>query len=581
MTRSLPLASVVLLVAVVPCAFAQETESESVVIVEDPEGDTGGPFGDASGRTASLDITSVTVLEAPSEFLFRLTLASLDADALLPMAEGALYEIHFQYGGVAYQIQVVRGGSLAGSLQATLLWDRAAGSDYEPAADLTAAIDPTAAALVVPVPRNVLLDQSGAPAFAGQAMTSFWAQARSLASPGALAGQAPLQDRAPDAAVSATAFPIRFGVVQQGSARLSSQDPFRASNGEATTFRYRAIAENLGSETDRFLLSAADAPLGWTIHLPQPELELAGQATQEIEILADVPFAHAHGRFATFAVILESMTDEASVGRILLGVLYTEPAQPAGHHPTLTLHSRADPGIARTMVAGLGSAAGGVDAYMNTWDDDPADAGLEVPPAYEQVAAVDTASTFTWLVQLRPGLAIGLDMDLAKAGSAQIPFVATAPLPGATLSGSLRIASVNATVEPGMGAMIAELVATAPVDIGAGESTPLSAVVQALQAGDYVPHKPGQDLWLELVLSYQRPDAATGPATPRLKTGGTIDLPLLEYRDEAATSDPAGDSTAPGDQRAGNDAPGRDAPAPGAAMLFLGLLLAVAWRSRR
>lgn len=578
----------VLALVLVPPVCAEDLPP--TVVATDPAGDAAGPL-DPAGRGAVLDLLAMEVAEGPAEFTVRLAVAGLGAPQA-PLVDSVAYRAYFAYGGVAYQVRMVRGASLAGPVQGTLLWDPSGGQAFEPLQAVDAFADPAARILSASVPRTALVDRAGAPTFAGQPLSGFWASTETLA--GSAAGLPGPGDRAPDSGLSEVAVPVRFGLRQEGHARLSSPEPFRASNGEAATFRYRVVAENLRDGPDRFQLAADRVPPGWAIRLPDGDVPLDGRARTELEVFAEVPFAHSHGRLATFELRLASLTDEMAEGRLLLGILYTQPAQPAGHHETLTLHSRAGLGMARTIALALGSAGGGVEAYMNTLADDPSDEGHDVPPTYEGPVMLDTVSRYTWMVPLSPTLGLGLDFDLRRTGEARIPFVAPGPLPGAVLSGSVRLLG-NGTPEPGAGAALAEIAGAAAVDVGPAQATVLVATIRPLPEGDYVPQRAGQNLWLELALTFARPDPATGPATPLLRPGGTVTLPLLEYSDTgpggraptdaeaeaaAAAAPPTRDMPSEDVAAGAGAGVGRSTPGLGVAFALLGLTATARMRRR-
>lgn len=534
-----------------------------------------------------LDLRALEVEELADGFRLALTLQGPPPDQELVLVGSLSHTIGFAYGGVSYAVRIDHGIALAGPIDdALLLSDPEGGGAYE--AIQPVEVTRSGAVLSAVVPRTLLVDAQGAPASAGTAITSFWA--RSLSATGMLItadGSDPVpaqRDAAPDAGVTPADVPVRSGVRQDGDIRLASAHPFRASNGEAARFRFALQASNQGTGEDALRLSAVGLPQGWNASFNVTTLVVPPGGSAVFEVVADVPFAHRHGTFQTFTVEATSAQDPASVGRILLGLLYIDPAQPAGHHDTLWLHSRRGLSPADAMDTALGSASGAIEAFWNTQEQDDGDAGVAVPPDFNGVTEGTAGSTYAWSVPLQPALALGLDFDLTRLGALEIPIHCPLPLPGATLQVTVHaVAGGQDNASSGFDLTRSPVLArsgrTPPAELAPQSTTTFTATLAATEDGDYVPHRAGQQLWLRIELNTTRADVETGAGTPTLAPGGWVRLPLLEYSDRAAAA--VRDADEEGSGAPATAAPHRRAPGASASMAVALAGAALAWRRRR
>lgn len=567
-----------------------------VRVLDDPAGDVAlptraAPLPVSSGNEA-LDIVALAVAEEVDAFALRLTLAGAPAQREAPLAGTHSLAIGLSYGGVAYVVRIDHGVALAGAIDdAQLLSDPAGGSAYAPVSAVPVARN--GADVVTRVPRALLVDTAGAPASAGRTLGAFWAATAGVTgsplAPGDGSDSAlpAVRDRAPATGTADVVVAVRSGVQQEGVLRLASEHPLRASNGEAATFRFLVAATTLGDEEEAVAFTAAAVPPGWAVTFPQPTATVRpGQATP-VEVFADVPFMHDHGAVASFVVEArpdgeangEPATTGPSVGRIVLGILYVDPPQPAGHHATLYLHSERSRTPHEAMDTVLGSANGGVQPYWNTLEEDPRDDRADAAPTFVGLTEGAENATYRWSVPLQPALALGLDFDLAGTGHLSIPIRAALPLPGATFAAAVHVVA-NATMDPVFSA--ATLVAASPaapaVDVAPNTVHTFEVDLRAEPHGDRVAFAPGQQLWLVLELAIARGDVQTGPATPMLAPGGVARLPLLEYSDAATTGVADG---VPAEQAPHESGAAAGAPAIGFLGLALPVVVAAALRRRR
>jgi hypothetical protein len=574
------LAAALLLPLASPLSQAQSPDDGTLRVLDDRAGDVKLAFAstdqDPAGRWVAADLRSLDVRETPEAFTFTLTVASLKPSPEVPIFEDTGYGIEFRHNDRQFRIEMQRqdygtGADTYGYLE---VYDpgRASydmlGTSQQPTVDLDAGT------LAFTVDRDLLVDgQGNAPhpevPFSGWRVLSegnpvFGASFGSfclLEDQGCVADPFPAaHDAMPDVGNGTADLPIRFGVAQSGDARLSSESSTRASNGEATTIVYQVVGRNLDLSNRTFALSASGVPAGWQVTLPAERMKIPGNGSVTFPVLLNLPFAHQHGTYQKFLVELTSVADPASVGRIQLGVRFTNPPQPAGHHSTLWLHASLpqSPSMlpATDNPAADSLLAGSRELYMNALEQDPLDGHKEVPgsgcraggASLQVPPAVPPRQGYCWSIPLSPALQLGLDFDLQRTGKISIPFKTTLPMLGSTLEGELRHyapaqADTNSSDVPGFSdtrerTVLATLKAKAPVDVGANtEGTFLEADLVPTPESDYVPYVKGASLVLELRVAFTRADTLSlgGSMSPLVQGGGTLtDLPLNEYRDRVA-----------------------------------------------
>ncbi|HLF17024.1 MAG TPA: hypothetical protein VI796_06315 [Candidatus Thermoplasmatota archaeon] len=506
---------------------------------------------DAAGHWAALDLVSLAADERPDAFLLHLSVADLRPDAEAPVLESDAYRVDFRYGTLEYRVQIYR-DLLPGddpTYYAYLGQHDEATDETTFLLPLDIAGDEASATMTATIPRDVILDQNGANPYPGTSLAGFVVRANGIRTGDAWIGLGPggrvdlpdvgAVDLMPDDGLPGADLPVRLGIVQTGHARLASPVPVRASNGEAATFVFEVDAFNLAGDDDRFQFAVSGLPADWDVMLPVSLVDIPAHGNATLPVLVTTPFKHSHGEFDDFLVEMTSLTDPGSVGRIRLGVRYTAVPQPAGHHDTLTFHSRtfADDPLNTAFSTAIGFPL--QEAYMNAAEDDGIDQDVAVPATLWGVDANPKPRlTYRWNVPLSPELAIGFDFDLARGGEARIPVGTLLPMPEATLEGVLYFVpphdpgNFQFGGEPANATLLATLPPTAPQDIGAQGEVVLVVPVVPLPAADYVPFMPGSALVLELNLTFTRLDPFLGPHdAPALLPGGSLRLPLFEYRD--------------------------------------------------
>ncbi|MEA3190436.1 MAG: hypothetical protein QOD77_1018 [Thermoplasmata archaeon] len=511
-------------------------------------------------RMAALDLKGLDLQETTEGFVFTLAVASMAPQVpAVPVAEQGSYNLFFHHSDRDFRIQLVaRGFRLDGTsdyrarVQAS---EPGRGIYYGVGPDQVVDVDQAAATFRVTVDRDLLADSNGAAPQPDALLTGFHAQSSGLlgnVNRGVtLAGgqETPVpraSDAMPNNGNGTLDFVVAFGVQQTGHARLKSEIPTRASNGEATTFVYQVEAFNLGSDEDLFNLVAVGAPANWQVKLPASQIPIPGNGSVVFPVLVSTPFTHVHGAFQNFVVEMRSQRDPSAVGRAELGIRYLDPPQPAGHHNTLWLHSVLGPDDPQsTVLAALVGTGTFNTAYFNAGEVDGLDAGVPVPPDFRGGMEIkDNAprTRYCWNIPLSPSLELGLDVDLsAPNGTYRIPVTTQVPLLAATLSGLIVRAgppdggfsrfSDCGFADSGNVTGVLRLAPSAPLDLMGGQEM-LTGEVGGLPEADFIAYEKGASMVLVISLEGTRVDPFFGGDMPKLLPGGILEaLPLSEYHD--------------------------------------------------
>ncbi|MFA5943290.1 MAG: hypothetical protein WC876_02360 [Candidatus Thermoplasmatota archaeon] len=312
-----------------------------------------------------------------------------------------------------------------------------------------------------------------------------------------------------------------MGIAQLGSARLTSDQPTRASNGESTTFVFSVAASNSGATPAVFRIFWEGAPAAWDVTMARPVFELKAGETVQKHLLVTIPFAHQHGEFETMRVKMTTDEDPQALGQLDVGIRYHEVPQPAGHHNRLVLHSKA----LASGIPGYDLVVGGGNyAYMNTLGEDPED---------ESVSVLATSNSrpiteFTWDVRLAPSLDIGIAFQPGGGGIFRGAFSSNVPAAAATLEASIFVRQTGAD-----GLLVEIPLASggpsAALAMSPGQETRFELPLAA-QSED-LPFLAGSEMFLRLRLVTGQPTAVTAQEIPQLEPGAYLDLDLLEYRD--------------------------------------------------
>ncbi len=545
MRTSLAITAVMLAATVlaVPAAVAEPIAADpegdaAFVVAGAPVSNPGAPDG---GYAAPADLLALDVAEAEQEVAFAVSVKALDGTQY-----SAIYEIDFEWRGVAYQIGHYRSRfeSLDQDYSRTAL-RVATESGFEEVAELTAIVD--GATITIPVPKVYVLDAAARVPLKGEAITGLrvTSQGNGMAF-GNLDSR--VEDHLPDEGGLDYAF--TRGGLATGHLALYSANPVRVSNGGATTFIYQATLRNQGDADDAVTLAVEELPAEWTATVRSPvTVPRGGEKTATV--LATIPFAHEHGGFDSFALVATSGRDASARAVVRLGVLHTPIPMPAGHHPDVFLHAQPrDVGPSSKVITS-------VPGFLNTVDDHAGDTVYATPSTGSTSPA--SGESFTWWLPLAPALSMGLDFETGRTGT----------ISGSVLGKRAGAGTVASEIwhskEKDDGALLATANATS-VAFDPAAASAFTLTVTPLPDSDYVPYHRDRNFWLKLVATRPISGLVCCPAetSPGLATTDfRMTLPLNEYRDRLA-----GGGDAAGGISLAADGPVERAGAPGSLLTY-------------
>jgi hypothetical protein len=537
MRLALPLLVLLFLASLAPLGSAQEAPKTTALLTDAP-GDVrsevnGVPGPPATTAYPGADLLALAVTESAAEFTFTLTMAALP-DAKDAGVDGVAYMVEFAHNGRQFQIRAWDGLPATRDVASSQPF---AEFSYRDSADeawsslwfSAPMVDPATKSLSVAVPRLDLVDAQGASPYPGRSLEGIWAQAHASLQDSSIGlGLSTVTlpqrfaDDMPDDRAQAASLPVLIGLRQTGHARLTSLEPFRASNGEATTILYKVLGHNDGPAADRFEVTASSVPHGYTLTLPVPVVDIPSASSAEIPVMLTMPFGHQHGGSASALLEMRSLTDDASVGRMEIGVRYLAIPQPAGHHDTVYLHKAAN-------IGGLGPAFGYRTGYINTLEEDPADTHEKYGASSIYIEQGGRLGAH-FLYPLRPGLSMGLDVDPANVGHLRVPIGTTAPMRGTTVSASLFV-SPGLDYPDGEPIMLATMPETTPEDVMPKSEVLIEGDLVPVADAGQVPYTRGQDLWLEVVVMTTGQTFSSMDEGVYIAPGGSARLPLREWHD--------------------------------------------------
>lgn len=507
-----------------------QAQEAPVDLLQDAAGDVRtevqGQAGPNHPLYPAVDLVGLSMLESAADLRFTIQVADLRPGNEETGFDGTTHEIYFTHNGREFQLAFYQSLPALQDFTYVVLSMRDRVQDEW--SDVWAdgfAVERSVQdnTLSVAIPRDQLVDREGSPPFLGRSLENIRVTAHSALSEGTInfgLTSQPMPSRVlddmPESGTPGATFPIQFGVAQTGHARLWSDAPFRASNGEATTYVLLVQAENLADETDDFELVTVGVPSHVTVVLPVPYLTLDAGASFQVPVLVTVPFGHDHGSSTKFTLEMRSQSDATSVGRIEMGVRFLPVPQPAGHHNRLFLHAPA--GQSGALFFDFNSGR------MNTLE---VDATAGAGPYYGSGLSFGGNFRHSWQYALTPALELGLDLDLTQTGAFSIPITSVLPLQQASLQGDLWLYGSESV-------HVGTLSATAPVDTPPQSTTLFTGEFVPADEADAIPFMPGNNLYLNLRLSTNTPNLLLGQADegPGIVNGAWIDLPLLEWHDE-------------------------------------------------
>lgn len=551
---------VTLLLVISTTAFALPAQAQAegdLKAAEDNPADVqvvtpGGAQPAPSGTRPDLDLLGLTVRETPESFAFTVAVTDVKPGEEGRGEDGAAIDVQFTHNGREFLARIFHQLPSVGDWVAVAF-------GYRDAPDApwnqvwtrqeAALLDGNANTYTAIIPRADLADAKGAAPFPGRTLESFNVHSRNLfgeVSINVFVVEAPppatVVDHMPDSGVSAAKLDVQNGLKQLGHARITSEEPFRASNGEATTFIFKAQAHNVGDEADSFQLRATRLPAGWNVILPTPTFELEGGSSLEVAVVANQPFSHTHGATASFILQMTSQSDpegKTVLGQLEMGARYLTIPQPAGHHDTVYLHSRAWNELS-TAFGTVFCCGGSGYLFMNTMEMFDGDEKVAIRPQSSNTDFVNNqpVQRYTWCVALDPGLQMGLDFKPGELARLDVNVHAIDPLTDATLAAELMVVPDDSRWgcfdwSGDQSTTVATLNTTQPVSIGANADGKLGGDLQVWKSADRVPYVKGQNLMLRVeVTALTVPDLFLSAGMPTIVAGSTMRMPLVDYKDD-------------------------------------------------
>ncbi len=407
-------------------------------------------------------------------------------------------------------------------------------SPWVPQQCLDADIDAGDAILHVPVRKEYVVGSNGIAVQAGDQLTDFFVNVWQRN------GLGYFYDRAPDDGYGPDHLLTEGSLESRGHLLLSAVEPIRASNGESTTMVFPVRLANTGDQDDVVLLSAENPHAEWSVRLPA-RLEVAAGETITFPVILAMEFTHEHGITKTFEVHGESSVDPDAFSQVAMGVHWLEVPQPSGHHPFLWLHSAPS----NVDVEVTTTVTGTKYAWFNGLEDDPSVGATDEPVgSYSLPGSGETV----WSFPLRPGLQLGLDLDLEsfEPGYFETVIHTYAPATDARLVAELWYCDPTGRLpgpampvcgsdeNPGTRVVLfsgAEEIGA----LGANADTEITVELEANASAEVIPHQPGSQLYLRVTLHHDTPQSyylyQNPPAAELDVAASLLHMPLDEYHD--------------------------------------------------
>ncbi len=514
----------ILMIFLVPGSAAQIAWGDP--LLEDGAGDVAFNAADSGQPIAghdAIDVRALWVHEDPFDIHFMIQVEDLEGAATSGGTTSALFTL----GEWRYRVQMLRTFDSEEGFFGSLSRNHVEDGRYEYIQQLMVFGNVDQDLLWTSVGRDLLT--SGSSLKAGTPLRDFVAEGINL-----WFGAAGQQARAYDAAPDAGPGPVRELTMNRNVANglsLSAPEPFRASNGEATTYQYMVTARNSGDETIAAPVSMENVPNGWNASIPGSYLTLEPRQSFQFPVTVTVPFAHEHGATQSLELVIGEPENPLALQE--LGVHYLATPQPAGHHATVFFHTHPWSGAAGIINPPLGGANGYVS--FNTLQEDPADTGTPITPfanAFDQ-------TRYVWNMCLSPELSMGLEWDMENPGSTEFTIATQAPISGATITGEFALVDAEqvnfycayfGSDRQEVARFTQEL-----GDLNGLSSVGVNAEVHALV--DRVEYDPTKQLVLRIALEGPTP-MPTASGAPEMLSGGSITLPLFEYHDAVSVASP-------------------------------------------
>lgn len=500
------------------------------VVLEDPEGDVVlGSYGQTVPAVVpwqAVDMTAISVDEDADNIYWTVRIAGEPTNVGGCPDSGDL-RTFFRYGEARYHVQ--QGYDLQ-CIPYGMFWETFAG-DFNRRFISQLDVDANGPAITVTIPKDLVIDEGGAPPIEGRSLTHIRGRSFnmfSLGGPditdpfnGGEADMLVVNDDIPDAEADAGSYVIQSGGIRyDGDLRLLSDRPFRASNGGEGVYLYDVRIDNKGPARDLALTLEA-IPEQWQVAAPT-KFSLAAESVTAFQVGVEMPSRHSHG--GTDSVVLR-IADSTAWAELDIGVSYLTIPQPAGHHPELFLHAAGASGMAPLGASGTFT--------MNTTEP----LGTRTIPAdYE---GGPTGRELQWHVCFEGDLKLGLNFtdDLGQYGLT----LASAPDGNHVFSGRLMHLGAGIPLQDchpqHFGdrrqtdlAMLDETLVSVSGSMAGLPATPIPIAGAVLPLVDVIPYEAGAVLYLGLSLELSTVNVASLGNTA-LAEGGSVVLPLTEYRE--------------------------------------------------
>lgn len=534
--RLLVVAVALLMLLLLPPAPLAAGQAPPAAVATDAEGDVRTQAQDTPApgpgeAYSGLDLVGLSIVEGAEDITFTLAVADLKPAEQETALDGLAFQVLFSHNGRSFRLSLLQNIPQLGSSWFAWLESRdSADAEWTQSfADAEAQGDAAADTIATVLDRDLLADRDGAAPFPGRSLEGIrvqgWGYAGNMSVLGGLLPdvRSPVRivDDMPDAGMEPARYAVQVGLAQTGHAQLTSHVPYRASNGEATTFLLNATAHNLGAADDTFEFAAVGAPGRLAITVPVTVATIPAGGRIEVPVLVTVPFAHVHGGVDDFTLEMRSTTDPGSVGRVAMGIRYLEVPQPAGHHDSLYLHTVSqDGGLLGEQFP---------DGYLNTLDDDALDTAQPYPSPSQSIDFGKVVHT--WSFPLEPGLQMGLDLDLSRVGRLAVSIGATVvPQAGSTVEAYVYVGTHGFRRYGEEVVDLAHMAPTEAVDLMPQATHLFEGDLVPLPDADRIPFSPASNLFLDVELTTASPSVVFSER-PFIAPGGHLTLPLLEYHD--------------------------------------------------
>jgi hypothetical protein len=488
------------------------------VVLEDSLGDVEATVTNWNDQ---IDLIGLDLEETEKDIIFRLEIADPGTSPDVFFFGSVNYWIGMDYGDNEWRLRINRGANIDTDVSWSGSLIQTNGEQGSFGRGIPVEIDVNT--LVATVPRGALYNENFQELSRDRQLENI--QVTSGGREISVADQRPINatDAMPDDGIGVD-WIAKLGPLQIGPAILWSDTPYRASNGEETTYAFEV--QLLSTETRDMNLRVENVPAGWNVILPVASVTSDNNAA--IPVLAQVPFRHAHGLTETFSLIAENGVDYSELE---MGVRYLDPAEVSGHHDTLYLHGGYLGGfISVNGVVDMPSTSG----FMST---NPLDEFANGQTVHSNSGSVVCNFGDTQTCQryyFRTQLFNGFDANVDEEGTLLVTVNFPAPVADAWAEATLHHRSFG---DDGLSEVAALIGTRVEVGQSNGDVT-FSIPMKAQEEADYIVPAWGQSLELEIQIGY------TGVAnTLNLAdeaplqvgiVGGEMKLPINDYHDDVS-----------------------------------------------